>query len=100
MKSSESHNILTACQHGRRRCETQLITLVLELAKSMDRGRQDLIVLYFSEVFDIVPHQRLIINKFEFNGIRRAAHGWIKAFLTDRSQQVILDGSTSADQRG
>lgn len=55
----------------------QLVTLAHELAKSMDRGRQDLIVLPFSEAFDRVLHQCLLINKFGFYGIRGAVHGLI-----------------------
>ena len=31
----------------------------------------------------------------DFYGIRRSTHQWIKAFLTNRSQQVIVDGATS-----
>lgn len=64
--------MLTACQHGfqaRWSCETQLVTLAQELANSMDRGRQDLIVLPFSKAFDRVLHQRLLINKFGFYGM-------------------------------
>ena len=55
----EEHDILTDCQHGfraRRSCETQLVTLVHELAEATDRGRQtDMIILDFSKAFDRVP---------------------------------------------
>ena len=52
MKHLDRYNILTDCQHGfraRRSCETQLRTLVDELAKSFDRGKQyDLAIVDFS----------------------------------------------------
>jgi hypothetical protein len=42
---------------ARRSCETQLLTLTHELAKSLDSGiQQDPIILDFSKAFDKVPH--------------------------------------------
>jgi hypothetical protein len=97
LKHLDQNTILTDCQHGfraRRSCETQLLTLTHELAMSLDSGiQQDLIILYFSKAFDKVPHQRL--SKLNFDGIRGTTLSWIKAFLSDRSQQVIVDGVTS-----
>ena len=52
MKHLDQHNILTDCQHGfraRRSCETQLISLIHELASSLDKKKQhDIAVLDFS----------------------------------------------------
>ena len=94
----ERHKILTDCQHGfraRRSCETQLLTLVHELAESVDTGGQmDLVILDFSKAFDRVPHRRLL-EKINHYGIRGQTHGWIKSFLSGRTQQVIVDGATS-----
>jgi hypothetical protein len=90
--------MLTDCQHGfraRRSCETQLLTLTHELAKSLDSGiQQDLIILDFSKASGKVPHQRLL-SKLDFYGIRGTTLSWIKTFLSDRSQQLIVDGATS-----
>ena len=83
----EQHKILTDCQHGfraRRSCETQLLTLVHELAETVDTGGQmDLVILDFSKAFDRVPHQRILeeLNHFE---IRGQTHGWIKSFLSGK----------------
>ena len=64
LKHFEWHNILTDCQHGFRArcsCDTQLLTLVHELANSLDRKQQiDMAILDFSKAFDRVPHQRLL----------------------------------------
>ena len=90
--------MLTDCQHGfreRRSRETQLLTLTHELAKLLDSGiPQDPIILDFSKAFDKAPHQRLL-SKLDFFGIKGTTLSWIKAFLFDRSQQVIVDGATS-----
>lgn len=98
LKHLDQHKILTDCQHGfraRRSCETQLITLTHDLVTSLNNGKQqDLIILDFSKAFDKVPHQRLL-SKLEFYGIRGTTKQWIKAFLSNRAQQVIVDGATS-----
>ncbi len=92
------NNILTDGQHGfrrRRSCETQLLTLSDELLKSLDKGKQhDLANLDFSKAFDKVPHQRLL-TKLHHYGIRGQTLEWIRAFLTDRTQRVAVDGAIS-----
>ena len=92
----EEHDILTDCQHGfrtRRSCETQMITLVRELAESLDNSRQvEMIILDFSKAFDWVPHQRLL-KKLHHYGVRGQTYNWIRSFLTNRSQYVIVNGA-------
>ena len=60
----DNHRILSHCQHSfraRRSCITQLVTLLHDLASSLDRGTQtDMVILDFSKAFDRVPHQRLL----------------------------------------
>jgi len=94
----DRNNILTDGQHGfrrRRSCETQLLTLSDELLKSLDKGKQhDLAILDFSKAFDKVPHQRLL-TKLHHYGIRGQTLEWIRAFLTDRTQRVAVDGAIS-----
>ena len=93
------HNILTNSQHGfreRRSCETQLLTLAHELASNLDKGsRTDLIILDFAKAFDKVPHQRLL-GKLSFYGIRGQALEWIRAFLSNQTQEVMVDGARSS----
>ena len=85
-------------QHGFRRhrsCETQLISTVHDLAQCLNqRGQCDVLLLDFCKAFDKVPHCRLF-NKLQFYGIQGSLLNWIKNFLTDRSQQVILDNKQS-----
>jgi hypothetical protein len=95
----ETHNILTDKQHGfrrRRSCETSLLTTVQDLASTLEKNHQiDLILLDFSKAFDTVPHTRLL-NKLEHYGIQASTHLWIKHFLTNRTQEVLVEGSKSS----
>ena len=85
-------------QHGfreKRSCETQLIMLVGELAKNMPMGKQtDLILLDFSKAFDKVAHEKLLLKLHQY-GIRGNTLNWIKAFLDNRKQTVVINGINS-----
>ena len=52
-------------------------------------------MLDFSKAFDKVPHQRLL-HKLEFYGITGDTLSWLAAFLSDRSQQVTINGALSS----
>ena len=54
----------------------------------------DIIYLDFAKAFDKVPHKRLLKNLWGY-GIREKVHIWIKEFLTDRSQKVVIEGKSS-----
>ena len=99
MNHYEGSKILTDCQHGfrkKRSCETQLISLVHDITKSLEAGHQiDMILLDFSKAFDKVPHQRLL-HKLNFYGVRNNTLRWIGSFLKDRSQNVVLEGEHSS----
>ncbi|KAI8483443.1 hypothetical protein Bbelb_387750 [Branchiostoma belcheri] len=45
--------------------------------------------------FDKVPHGRLI-SKLEYHGIEGPTLNWLKAFLTNREQTVVVEGKASA----
>ena len=66
-----------------------------DLAQCLNqRGQCDVLLLGFCKAFDKVPHCRLF-NKLQFYGIQGSLLNWIKNFLTDHSQQVILDNKQS-----
>ena len=94
------HNILFELQHGFREkhsCETQLIELVEDLARRLTLGKQtDLILLDFSKAFDKVNHPKLLYKLSTF-GIIGNTLEWIEAFLTGRSQTVVLEGESSKE---
>ena len=100
LKHLDEHHLLTDCQHGfraRRSFETQLLTLTEELVSGLDKRQQhDLIVglLQVSEAFERLPHERLL-RKLDHYGVRGSTLNWIRNFLTDRVQQVTVEGATS-----
>ena len=100
MKHLQEHNILVHFQHGFRAghsCESQLVTTVDDLAKTIDvKGQSDLLILDFSKAFDTVPHQRLL-HKLSYYGIRGGTHNWISSWLTQRTQRVVIDGESSEE---
>ena len=99
MNFLESNNTLSEYKHDfrkKRSCETQLHVTVHDLAAGLNRHQQiDAILLDFSKTFDKVPHKRLA-TKLHHYGIRDQNLSWIKSFLADRSQQVVLDRKSSS----
>ena len=98
MKHLDKFAILSDTQHGfrkRRSCESQLVTTIQHLAKGLDDKQQlDAVLLDFSKAFDKASHKRLILNLHHY-GIRGQVLQWIKAFLSDRTQRVVIDGQMS-----
>ena len=71
-----------------------LITLQ-DLLSLHDRGVQvDLVVLDLVKAFDTVPHKSLL-GIFKCHEIDSNINQWVRAFLANRFQQVIVDGSRS-----
>ena len=52
----------------------------------------------FSKAFDVVPQQRLL-HKLDHYGIRGTTLNWIQNFPTNRTQKVVVDGSSSESAR-
>ena len=94
----EWHNILTIFQHGFHHghsCVTQLIFTLHDIIWAYDDEHQvDLAILDFSKAFDTVLHRRLL-HKLQHSRISNNTLSWIKAFLTNRVQKVVVEGETS-----
>ena len=92
------HNKLSPQQHGFRAnhsCQTQLLEAVHQWCEALNhRSSTHLVFLDFAKAFDSVPHCRLCL-KLDNIGIRSPLLTWIKAFLTNRHQRVVVDGSFS-----
>ena len=98
MKHLDKNRILNDAQHGFRKLrstESQLIITLNEQAGALNKGAQrDSILLDFSKAFDKVSH-RLRLHKLTHYGIRNNVLSWIKAFLQDKEQTVVVDGQFS-----
>ena len=71
----------------------QLLKVMEEWTQALDLGNSiDIIYMDFKNAFDKVPHQRLIY-KIRALGINEEITLWIKDYLTDRTQKVIINGS-------
>ena len=94
----DKYNLLYDLQHGfrsKRSCETQLVTLLEDLMRSSIAGSQtDLVLLDFSKAFDKVSHQKLPLKLHKY-GIRGPTLKWIQAFLSDRTQTVVIENEKS-----
>ena len=94
----DNNKILSDTQHGFRQsrsCETQLVQFVDELLQHMCDGKQiDAVVMDFSKAFDMVPHNSLLVKLASY-GVQSYNSAWIKSFLSDRSQCVVVDGIPS-----
>ena len=94
----DHHDILTDKQHGFRRnrsCESQLILTTHDFVETLDqRGQTDVVIMDFSNAFDVVPHNRLML-KLDHYGIRGPTYEWISNFLMHRRQRVVIGGEAS-----
>lgn len=92
------NNLFTPAQHGfikGKSCLTQLIEFIEDISQAIDDGDTvDVIYLDFKKAFDKVPHQRLLL-KLQKYGIKGKVHKWIKEFLSDRVQRVVINGIPS-----
>ena len=94
----DRHELIHSSQHGfrsGRSCLTNLLEYLEYVSRELDEGKLlDVVYLDFSKAFDKVPHQRLL-HQLWHHGIRGQVFFWIKAWLANRMQRVILNGSKS-----
>ena len=92
------YNKLVKYQHGFQKghsCQTQLLSTIHEWAMSIiHKASSHIIFLDFSKAFDSVPHRRLLL-KLEHIGVRGTLLHWVRGFLSNREQRVIIDGQMS-----
>ena len=78
-----------------RSCATNLLEFLEKATASVDEGKPfDVVFLDFSKAFDKVPIARLL-EKIAAHGIQGNILEWIKCWLTDRKQRVVLNGKFS-----
>lgn len=98
MSHADYQNILYPLQHGfrqHRSCETQLLEFIDDVSKNLENSTQtDVLIMDFSKAFDKVSHN-LLLHKLNHYGIQGKTNRWIKGFLSNRTQAVVLEGETS-----
>ena len=98
MSHLETNSILTDSQHGfrtRRSCEIQILNFTQVLVKGIPEEQQyNVNVMDFLKAFDRVPYDRLLC-KAEYLGIQGPRIAWLRSFLHQRSQRVLVDVEAS-----
>ena len=92
------NDLLTNDQHGfwsGRSCTTQLLSVIETWTDQLEKGI-DIDVLYFdfSKAFDMVPHRRLL-SKLESYKVSQQITDWVEAYLSNRKQRVLVNGTRS-----
>ncbi|BHF61962.1 hypothetical protein SprV_0100494200 [Sparganum proliferum] len=93
--------LLSSSQNGflpERSCKTYNLAF-LNLITSLRNDQQSVVVIYFdlSKAFDKVPHGRLLV-KLEALGIRPPLLDFIRSYLSNRYQKVMVGKSYSTPQ--
>ena len=93
-----THELIKTTQHGffsGRSCLTNLLEYLEHITEQIDKHNPvDCIFLDFAKAFDKVPHERLLL-KVKSLGVDGKILGWIKDWLSNRKQSVVLNGSNS-----
>ena len=94
----EANQLIRNTQHGFRTGRSCLTNLLDFFSTVMDLYDKDKAVdgTYYDlrKAFDTIPHQRLIIQ-VEAHGIKGKIAAWIRAWLKNRKQRVVINGSQS-----
>ena len=73
---------------------TNLLEFFEEVLKKVDNGvAVDIIYFDFAKAFDKVSHSKLVFKLRKY-GISGNILNWVKGWLGDRYQRVVINGST------
>lgn len=99
MSHMKRHKLFSKKQYGfisGRSTVLQLIKVLDRWTEVIDEGHAvDVIYCDFQKAFDRVPHKRLQ-EKISCCGIGDEYLGWIREFLTTRTQRVVINGEASS----
>ena len=93
------NNLITSHQSGftpGNSAVNQLLCITNEFGRALDEGKEVRVVFCdISKAFDRVWHKGLL-RKLESIGIRGSLLSWVKNYLSERKQRVVINNSTSS----
>ena len=102
MKHIEKNNLISKNQHAflsGRSCMSQLLEHIEYVLQALENNYNiDVVYLDFAKAFDKVDHN-ILMKKLHQYGIRGKLYIWLRNFLSNRYQQVIVDGKLSYKER-
>ena len=98
----EENQLLSENQHAfrlGRSCITQLVEHIEYILNELHKKNNvDVVYLDFAKAFDKVDHE-ILLKKVEQFGIKGKILEWIRSFLQNRFQQVLVDGALSRKEK-
>ena len=95
------NNLINEAQHGFREgrsCLTNLLETLEAWTQIIEEGDGiDVAYLDFRKAFDLVSHKHLLFKMSRY-GINGQILEWVKDFLSDRTQRVLIRGTASSSQ--
>ncbi|CAB4010068.1 Hypothetical predicted protein, partial [Paramuricea clavata] len=75
---------------------TQLVEVYDDIVNSVASGKEvDVLYLDLAKAFDKVPHNNLLLLKLQLHGITGPLLLWMKSYLSEPKQRVVLEGASS-----
>ena len=94
----DKHKLFNESNHGFRQslsCLSQLLAHYDDILNLLEQGLNvDVVYLDFAKAFDKVDFN-IVLQKIRNLGIGGNLYSWIESFLTNRSQTVVVEGSSS-----
>ena len=100
----EANHLFNITQHGFTEGKSTISQLlsyydsILSMLEANRGSKVDVIYLDFAQSFDKVDHG-ILLSKLDKLGFKGKIHNWLRTFLTDRVQQVRVNGHLSKPQR-
>ena len=98
IKHMKNNKFFTKRQYGfisGRSTSLQLLNVLDRWTEALDNGNSiDVVYMDYMKAFDTVSHRRLT-NKLKAYGVEDPVLSWISSFLSERVQQVAINGEKS-----